>query len=153
MPLLLPPIMFVRVVWGLIVLGARLATCLAVVAIMDVATMGAAVPIVIAGAVRGLLVGLVPSREWLVSIEVCVWLVGIRLLLYLAPGLLLPVSSTSSASATASTSLALPLLILHWLLELCLWRRTLHPRLTVVVHCLRIHIAEPLGLSAFLEGT
>ena len=95
-----------------IVIGAGFVAGLAVVAIVDVATMGIAEPIVLKSAVGGPLVGLV-------SIEVCVWLVGAELLLHMAPGLMLPASAASAtASVAASASLAL-MLVLHWLLELC----------------------------------
>ena len=46
-----------------VVLGAMLGACLAVVAIVDVATVGAAVPIVLANAVWVLLVVVVPSPK------------------------------------------------------------------------------------------
>lgn len=109
-----------------IVLWAGFGACVDGVAVVDVATMGAAVLHILACVVLDLLVGLVSCREWLILIEVRIWLVGVGLLLHLVPGLLLPVSSASAAtaaapaamSAMASGSLALLLLVLHWLLEL-----------------------------------
>ena len=94
-------------------------------AIMDVATMGAAMFVVPAGAAVFFVgrTGLVPCRKWLASIKVCVWLEGVGLLLHLAPCLLLSVSSDSAASVSTSVavllaSLALLLFELHRLLTL-----------------------------------
>lgn len=92
---------------------------------MDVVTAYAAVPIILVGVVWGLLgqfTGLVPCREWLASTEVRVWLEDVGLVLHLALGLLLSVSSGFATSVAisvtvSSVSLALLPLVLHLLLE------------------------------------
>ena len=94
-----------------------------IVAAMDVATVRAAILLILVGGV-GILLDLYPSRrEWLISVEFCVWLEDVGVMLHLAPGLLLSVSSDSAAFVSTSVavllaSLALLLFELHRLLTL-----------------------------------